>query len=735
MTRAEFLEYVEDQILPGVAGTVSASKLRTLLNTLAESAAFVKADIGLGNVDNTTDLNKPVSFAMVSALALKVDKVVGKQLSTEDFSTGEKAKLTAIATGATANATDAQLRDRTTHTGTQAAATITGLSAVATTGAYTDLSGRPTLGTVASLNVAASGDAGSTEIVRGNDTRLTNNRAPTAHNHSATEITSGILAADRLAAGTALQVYRRNAANNAIECATISTGLGDMQRTTYDTDNDGIVDAAEVALSVVWANVSGKPSFSTVATTGVYADLTSKPALGSSAARDVGTTAGSVAAGDDSRFHVHSNTVQLDKITEAAGLPLWNGGAWPGGGGGGGDMFKSVYDVNNDGIVDVAATANAVTWTNVSSKPTFATVATTGAYNDLTGKPTLGSAAALDVPVSGDATSGQVVRGSDGRLTNPRTPTAHNHVATEITTGVLGPDRLAAGTALQVFRRNAGNTAIECATISIGSGDMLKTENLSGLADYGTARSNLGLGNSATLSVGTAASTVAAGDDTRIANAVQTSRTVSTTAPLTGGGALSSNLTLAISPATTGAAGSLSASDKTKLDSVAAGATVNASDASLRDRSTHTGTQAATTLTGTLAPDRVATGTALQIFRRNSGNSAVECVTLSDTDLAPPTPTSVTSSANISLDCSRRTLDLTLTHNTTFTTSNLAAGRTLNLRILTDASIRTFVWPAGWIWVGGTAPGSQAASKSGLLALQIWGASDSSVQAAYAVQP
>jgi len=59
--------------------------------------------------------------------AAKVDKVTGKGLSTEDYSTAEKSKLAGIADGATANATDAQLRDRTTHTGAQAISTVTGL--------------------------------------------------------------------------------------------------------------------------------------------------------------------------------------------------------------------------------------------------------------------------------------------------------------------------------------------------------------------------------------------------------------------------------------------------------------------------------------------------------------------------------------------------------------------------------------------------------------------------------
>lgn len=65
-----------------------------------------------------------VQDSIADLRADKVDKVPGKQLSTEDFSTAEKSKLSGIADGATANSTDAQLRDRSTHTGTQAPGTI-----------------------------------------------------------------------------------------------------------------------------------------------------------------------------------------------------------------------------------------------------------------------------------------------------------------------------------------------------------------------------------------------------------------------------------------------------------------------------------------------------------------------------------------------------------------------------------------------------------------------------------
>lgn len=55
------------------------------------------------------------------------------------MSGADKTKLDGVATGATANATDAQLRDRATHTGTQAAGTVTGLATVATSGSASDL--------------------------------------------------------------------------------------------------------------------------------------------------------------------------------------------------------------------------------------------------------------------------------------------------------------------------------------------------------------------------------------------------------------------------------------------------------------------------------------------------------------------------------------------------------------------------------------------------------------------
>lgn len=50
-----------------------------------------KAQVGLGNVDNTSDKNKPVSTAQKEALDGKVDKVTGKGLSSNDYTKEDKA--------------------------------------------------------------------------------------------------------------------------------------------------------------------------------------------------------------------------------------------------------------------------------------------------------------------------------------------------------------------------------------------------------------------------------------------------------------------------------------------------------------------------------------------------------------------------------------------------------------------------------------------------------------------
>lgn len=57
---------------------------------------YTAAEVGLDKVDNTADKDKPISTATQTVLDAKVDKISGKSLSTNDYTTAEKNKLAGI---------------------------------------------------------------------------------------------------------------------------------------------------------------------------------------------------------------------------------------------------------------------------------------------------------------------------------------------------------------------------------------------------------------------------------------------------------------------------------------------------------------------------------------------------------------------------------------------------------------------------------------------------------------
>lgn len=86
----------------------------------------------------------PTRFNDGSDLTLATARLVGRITAgdgaAEEITAAQVRTLINVADGATANASNADLRDRSTHTGTQGAGTITGLATVATSGSAEDLS-------------------------------------------------------------------------------------------------------------------------------------------------------------------------------------------------------------------------------------------------------------------------------------------------------------------------------------------------------------------------------------------------------------------------------------------------------------------------------------------------------------------------------------------------------------------------------------------------------------------
>lgn len=272
---------------------------------------------------------------------------------------------------------------RSNHTGTQAASTITGLSAVATSGSYADLTNKPTIPTTLDS--------------------LTDVTAPSP---------------------TIGQVLQWN--GTAWINSTLGAGSGDMLKSVYDSLDNGVVNNSRAlngqnaAFYLSRANHTGTQSASTitglatVATSGSYADLTNKPTI---------PTALSALTTD-----VLIGTPTLNQVLQ------WNGTKWVNAtlGAGSGDMLKSVYDTLDNGVVNNSRALNGQaasyylsrsnhTGTQAASTITgLASVATSGSYNDLTNKPTIPTALSsltTDVLISSPS-SGQFLQWNGTKWAN-----------------------------------------------------------------------------------------------------------------------------------------------------------------------------------------------------------------------------------------------------------------------------------------------------------------------------
>jgi hypothetical protein len=163
----------------------------------------------------------------------------------------------------------------------------TSIVPVAGSGGFLALVGTQTVGGAKTFSVVPkSGQdaSGGTDLVRKSQVDgLLSTKAPLA----SPSLTGSPTAPTAVAGTNSTQIATTAFVNDAI----VGFGAGDMAKSTYDTDNDGKVDAAEVADAVPWSGITGKPtsftpsshSHSIAQITGLQTTLDAKAPLASPA--------------------------------------------------------------------------------------------------------------------------------------------------------------------------------------------------------------------------------------------------------------------------------------------------------------------------------------------------------------------------------------------------------------------------------------------------------------------
>lgn len=343
-----------------------------------------KSDVWLGNVDNTSDLNKPISTATQSALNLKANS----------------ADLATVAT--TGDYDD--LLDK------------PNLATVATSGSYNDLSNKPTIPSVIN-NVTSTDTSNALSAAQGKvlqdqiddlkalgkflslwdattwlpisfpeaipytystwdyylvETVWATNYRPTWSSYTGTASTT--VETDEL------EVWDLYIYDWQIWLLQINHGktVSFANLTGQPSDNaalDAALDAkadvsslATVATTWAYSDLSGKPSLATVATSWSYSDLSNKPTIW------------------NATLTIQKNSTTIDTFTANAtsnktiNIPVPT-------------TVAELSDASDYAeLSDLAAVATSWAYSDLTGTPTLATVATSWSYNDLSNKPTIWTA-------------------------------------------------------------------------------------------------------------------------------------------------------------------------------------------------------------------------------------------------------------------------------------------------------------------------------------------------------
>jgi len=228
---------------------------------------LVKADVGLGNVDNTSDANKPVSSATQTALNAKADSSTvtsGLAGKANTVHTHVISDVTNLQTSLTAKADDSAVVHNTGAETIAGVKTFSSSPIVPTPTTTTQAANKSYVDGVVASGIAPDATSGSKGIVQlagdlgGTAASPTvpglAGKANTSHTHAASDIASGTVAAARLGSGTANSTtYLRGDGTWATPAGGGGTSINVLSKSANFTAADGdfiLVDASGGAFNV-----------------------------------------------------------------------------------------------------------------------------------------------------------------------------------------------------------------------------------------------------------------------------------------------------------------------------------------------------------------------------------------------------------------------------------------------------------------------------------------------------
>ncbi len=400
-----------------VTDTANVTAAGALMDSeLTDIAAVKGLDQGVATTDSPSFSGITASTADINGGTIDGAIIDGRDVGADG------SKLDGIEASATANQTDAHLLSRANHTGTQPLASISDA------------------GTAAGFDVPATGDAAAGEVVKGDDTRLSDARTPTAHGHAISDVTDlqanldgkvddaqvqtdvplGAVFTDTtysIGDGGLTEINfttaRRNKLDGIEAGATTDQTAGEI-KTAYESnaDTNAFTDAEQSKLSGIETGATAdqtgaeiKTAYEGEADTNAYTDAEKTKLSGIAtgaevnAVDSVNTQTGAVVLDADdiddaSTTHKFTTATQLSKldnieanadVTDTANVTA--AGALMD------SEVTNLADVKAFDPADYATAAQGGLADTATQPGDLATVATSGGYSDLSGKPS--------IPVSG----------------------------------------------------------------------------------------------------------------------------------------------------------------------------------------------------------------------------------------------------------------------------------------------------------------------------------------------